>query len=98
MKALLKLAEKADLKAEIEKMFTGKKINATEGRAVLHTALRNLNKADTVKVDGNEEISCVDIDSIELKSFSAPCKNVSGVRTLWLFLEGDMTIEEFLFE
>ena len=52
----------------------------------------------TVKVDGNEEISCVDIDSIELKSFSAPCKNVSGVRTLWLFLEGDMTIEEFLFE
>ncbi len=52
MKALVKLAEKSDLKAEIEKMFTGKKINATEGRAVLHTALRNLGKNAVVKVDG----------------------------------------------
>ena len=41
MKALVKLAEASDLKAEIEKMFTGKKINRTENRAVLHTALRN---------------------------------------------------------
>ncbi len=52
LKALVKLAEKADLKAEIEKMFTGKKINATEGRAVLHTALRNLDPKAVVKVDG----------------------------------------------
>lgn len=54
MKALLKLAEKADLKAEIEKMFTGKKINATEGRAVLHTALRNMDPKAKVKVDGKD--------------------------------------------
>ena len=54
MKALVKLAEKANLKEEIEKMFTGKKINATEGRAVLHTALRNLDKNDKVKVDGKD--------------------------------------------
>ena len=39
MKALVKLAKESNLKEEIEKMFTGKKINATEGRAVLHTAL-----------------------------------------------------------
>ncbi|MBQ8124413.1 MAG: glucose-6-phosphate isomerase [Kiritimatiellae bacterium] len=54
MKALVKLAEKADLKAEIEKMFTGKKINATEGRAVLHTALRNLDPHAKIKVDGKD--------------------------------------------
>jgi glucose-6-phosphate isomerase len=54
MRALLKLAEKADLKNEIEKMFTGKKINATEGRAVLHTALRNVDPKAKVKVDGKD--------------------------------------------
>ena len=54
MKALVKLAEKSDLKAEIEKMFTGKKINATEGRAVLHTALRNMDPKAKIKVDGKD--------------------------------------------
>jgi len=51
MKALLKLAEKANLKEEIENMFTGKKINVTEGRAVLHTALRNCDKNAKIMVD-----------------------------------------------
>ena len=54
MKALLKLAEASDLKAEIEKMFTGKKINVTENRAVLHTALRNCDPKAKVKVDGKD--------------------------------------------
>ncbi|MBO5648030.1 MAG: glucose-6-phosphate isomerase [Kiritimatiellae bacterium] len=54
MKALVKLAEKSDLKAEIEKMFTGKKINATEDRAVLHTALRNMDPKAKIKVDGKD--------------------------------------------
>ena len=54
MKALVKLAEKSDLKAEIEKMFTGKKINVTEGRAVLHTALRNMDPKAKIKVDGKD--------------------------------------------
>ena len=54
MKALIKLAEASNLKDEIEKMFTGKKINATEGRAVLHTALRNCDPAAKVMVDGKD--------------------------------------------
>ena len=54
MKALLKLAEASDLKAEIEKMFTGKKINQTENRAVLHTALRNCDPTAKIKVDGKD--------------------------------------------
>ena len=39
--SLLKLAEEMDLKGATEAMFTGEKINQTEDRAVLHTALRN---------------------------------------------------------
>lgn len=54
MKALVKLAEESNLKDEIEKMFTGAKINATEGRAVLHTALRNCDPNAKVLVDGKD--------------------------------------------
>lgn len=38
---LIKLAEECKLKDAIEAMFSGQKINQTEKRAVLHTALRN---------------------------------------------------------
>jgi glucose-6-phosphate isomerase len=38
---LMDLAKEVDLKDAIEKMFAGEKINETENRAVLHTALRN---------------------------------------------------------
>ncbi len=41
MDLLIKLADKSSLKEEIERMFRGEKINETENRAVLHTALRN---------------------------------------------------------
>ncbi len=54
MKALLNLAEASDLKAEIERMFTGEKINVTENRAVLHTALRNCDPDAKVFVDGKD--------------------------------------------
>ncbi|MBR1920376.1 MAG: glucose-6-phosphate isomerase [Kiritimatiellae bacterium] len=59
MKALFKLARESHLKEEIEKMFTGRKINATEGRAVLHTALRNLDRKAKVKVDGKDVLKDV---------------------------------------
>ena len=38
---LRKLAEESKVKEAIEAMFTGEKINMTENRSVLHTALRN---------------------------------------------------------
>lgn len=53
LKLLFKLAEKANLKAEIEKMFTGEHINKTENRAVLHTALRS-SKTSGLVVDGQD--------------------------------------------
>ena len=40
LQKLFKLAERADLKGKIEKMFKGEHINVTEDRAVLHVALR----------------------------------------------------------
>lgn len=48
---LFELAEECDLKNAIKAMFEGDSINATEGRAVLHTALRNQSDSP-VKVDG----------------------------------------------
>ena len=53
LQKLLALAEAVDLRGAIERMFTGEKINQTEGRAVLHTALRNRGR-DPVLVDGRD--------------------------------------------
>ncbi len=50
---LLDLAEQRELSAGIEAMFSGQAINLTEGRAVLHTALRNRGTRE-VKVDGRD--------------------------------------------
>ncbi len=50
---LINLAKQANLDAKINAMFLGEKINVTEHRAVLHTALRN--RANTpVFVDGKD--------------------------------------------
>ena len=48
---LLELADTAQVAARRDAMFSGAKINETEGRAVLHTALRNLD-GDAVEVEG----------------------------------------------
>ena len=45
------LADERGLKQRIEAMFAGERINFTEGRAVLHTALRNRANSP-VMVDG----------------------------------------------
>lgn len=50
--ALIALAEDSALAARREAMFTGEAINETEGRAVLHTALRNLD--GSVVVNGKD--------------------------------------------
>jgi glucose-6-phosphate isomerase len=55
LKALLALAEKSGLRAKIDAMFAGEKINTTEGRAVLHTALRAPTGASII-VDGKNVV------------------------------------------
>ena len=42
---LIRLAKEAGLDKAIEAQFKGEKINTTENRAVLHTALRNLDNS-----------------------------------------------------
>ncbi len=51
--ALVQLAEQVDLPERIEAMFTGERINVTEDRAVLHTALR-APKGSALVVDGQD--------------------------------------------
>jgi len=55
VKLLLELAEQSGLRERIEAMFTGEKINITEKRAVLHTALR-APKGAVIKVDGENVV------------------------------------------
>lgn len=50
---LLALAREAGVEAERERMFSGEPVNATEGRAVLHVALRNVRGAP-MRVAGGE--------------------------------------------
>ncbi len=61
MALLIQLAKECKLKEAIEAMFSGEKINETEGRAVLHTALRNVtNKPLTVDGENiTEEVNAV---------------------------------------
>lgn len=55
LKLLVKLADECKLRDRIEAMFTGQKINVTENRAVLHTALRAPRGA-AVTVDGKNVV------------------------------------------
>ncbi len=53
MSSLIKMAEEAELPKAIKAMFSGEKINYTENRAVLHTALRYFGDKP-VMVDGED--------------------------------------------
>jgi glucose-6-phosphate isomerase len=55
LRLLLQLADECDLRGRIEAMFRGEKINSTEGRAVLHVALRAPRDASIV-VDGENVV------------------------------------------
>uniref|UniRef100_A0AAQ5ZZS3 Glucose-6-phosphate isomerase n=1 Tax=Amphiprion ocellaris TaxID=80972 RepID=A0AAQ5ZZS3_AMPOC len=53
MKMLVDLGKSRGIEAAREKMFSGQKINFTEGRAVLHVALRNRSNTP-IMVDGKD--------------------------------------------
>lgn len=69
MQALLGLAAELDLKSAIEAMFRGEKINGTEGRAVLHTALRNRSNKP-VFADGKDVMPDVNAVLAQMKAFA----------------------------
>ena len=72
---LLNLAEETLLKDAISKMFSGDKINETEGRAVLHTALRDFSDKE-ILVDGENVKPNIRKVLDQMKSFSE--KIISG--------------------
>ncbi|CAM1371304.1 Glucose-6-phosphate isomerase [Tenacibaculum sediminilitoris] len=72
---LISLAEEVELKDAIKKYFSGDKINVTENRAVLHTALRS--SSDTpVLVDGKDVKPQIKTALRKMKAFSN--KVISG--------------------
>src|SRR5262245_22329403 len=71
---LVRLAEDCGLRARIDAMFRGEKINITEDRAVLHVALR-APKGASILVDGDNVIPHVHAVLDKMASF---CDRVRG--------------------
>ncbi|WP_152286173.1 glucose-6-phosphate isomerase [Flavicella marina] len=75
MKLLVELANEVDLKGAIASYFGGEKINATEGREVLHTALRTA-AGYKVLVEGENVVEDVQATLGQIEAFTN--KVVSG--------------------
>ena len=74
MDLLVQLAQGEDLEAKIAAMFRGEAINTTEGRAVLHTALRA--QADTpIEVDGADVLPEVRTIRSQMEQFAEAVRN-----------------------
>jgi len=70
LKLLIDLAEEVRLQDAIDKMFSGKFINETENRPVLHTALRNVENTP-VLVDGLDVMPGINAVLAKMKDFSS---------------------------
>ena len=68
LQLLIQLAEECKLKQGIESMFNGDKINETENRSVLHTALRNFS-SEPVYTEGENIMPAVKKVLRQMKSF-----------------------------
>jgi len=69
MEKLLALCRAAGLRGEIDAMFSGERINATEGRPVLHVALRNRGNKP-ILVDGRDVMPDVNGVLAKMGAFS----------------------------
>merc|ERR1719265_1797809 len=69
MSKLFTLAEKAGVEEKKQKMFAGEKINETEGRSVLHVALR-ASRDQVINVDGKNQVAEVWAVLDAIKAFS----------------------------
>jgi glucose-6-phosphate isomerase len=69
LKLLIQLAEESGLRARIDAMFSGEKINITENRAVLHVALR-APKNESIFVDGEDVVPTVHAVLDKMASFA----------------------------
>jgi len=69
MALLTDLARQAEVEAWRDRMFSGQKINVTEGRAVLHVALRNRSN-DPIEVDGEDVMPGVNAVLAKMRGFT----------------------------
>ncbi|MGB0521725.1 MAG: glucose-6-phosphate isomerase [Flammeovirgaceae bacterium] len=69
MELLVALARECELEDAIQQLFSGATINATEGRAVLHAALRNQSNTP-ILVDGKDVMPAVNAVLAQMKAFS----------------------------
>jgi glucose-6-phosphate isomerase len=69
MDKLISLAQECDIESWREKMFSGERINRTEDRAVLHTALRNREQQD-IFLDNENITQQVEKTLEKMKAFS----------------------------
>ena len=74
MDLLMKLADQADVQGCRDRMFAGAHINYTEGRAALHTALRNRSDRP-VMVDGRDVMPDVRRVLDKMRYFSTQVRN-----------------------
>lgn len=77
LKLLLQLAEECQLEQAITQLFSGAPINETEGRAVLHVALRNRTNAP-IEVEGENVMPAVNEVLGRMEAFSEEI--ISGAR------------------
>ena len=68
MPLLINLAKQANLETKINAMFSGEKINVTEHRAVLHTALRNRSNTP-IFVDGKDVMPDINASLQKMRVF-----------------------------
>jgi len=76
MNLLFELAEKKKVKQQFSDMVAGQKVNVTENRAALHTALRDFSN-DPVFMDGNNVMPDIQHVQNDIKDFSAKIRSGS---------------------
>ncbi len=74
MESLLALAKAQGVETLREKMMTGEKINVTEGRAVLHTALRAQGDAP-IMVDGSDVMPVIRALQVKMENFTVAVRD-----------------------
>jgi glucose-6-phosphate isomerase len=85
---LTRLAQETGLEAAIQSMFSGAKINQTENRAVLHTALRNFSNT-SIPVEGSDIMPGIQKVLEQMKAFcegihSGTWKGYTGKRIRYI--------------
>ena len=74
MNLLFQMAQEADLQGATKKMFSGERINTTENRPVLHTALRNRDN-HPIFVDGKDVMPEINAVLDQMHTFSDAVRN-----------------------